>query len=1465
LRLYHLPRVPTPFQHYYHPQQSGLRAIIQQKLEIEVGVLLMNYSSSLMGRLVSWVILLLAGTVTWFALPDTLRARLDPTAHAGTFTVTNANLDGLGSLRNAIEVSNQNPGSGPNLINFNIPGSGVHVIDVGDGLPLVTAPVIIDGTTQPGFAGTPIIELRGHTVAPESPRPSLSTNPRGGMLEISGGNSTVRGLLINRYGGPSIVLHTNGGNLVQGNYIGADGPLAIAIVADSSNNTIGGTTAAARNVIMRSNFSAVMLFGNNNVVQGNFIGTDATGTTRQGNSVGIDIYGSNNVVGGAAVEAGNVISANYEGILIHANGNVIERNRIGTDVTGTANLGNGLYGIDITNGNDNLIRYNLISGNDCGVSLSDGSQATTLVGNLIGVSANATLPIANRIGVQIFGDHNIIGPPVNISADENVIAGNTTEGLVIYGNNNLVRANLIGNSAFTALKNGGDGVLIFGSLNTIGGNSYSTANVISGNGDNGIQILGATAAGNVITANRIGIDGSSSLRSMPNLGHGILIADAANFNTIGGINTPLSLLHNFIAYNKGDGVRVDRGVNNKLLGNYIHDNVGNGVSVNESGVLIDNNFLIQGNRIFDNGGRAIDLAPAGVTPNDVGDADTGPNGLQNFPVLTAATAASGIAFITGTLSSKPNATYRIEFFSANTCDSSGNGEATNFLGFTSVATDGTGNASFQFLSSFANDPALPGQVATAVASDPQGNTSELSACVSVQDGGFFSLTKSRTRLLETTPSVSVTVQRLGTAIGATSVDYATVDGSAKAGTDFTAVTGTLNFAANETEKSISIPIINDSLPEGIEIFKINLSNPQGGPGLLNRNQDIIIDDDEIPSGIVYALTADNHLLSFNSSRPDAIFENRLIVGEKLVRIDFRPATGQLYALGENGHLYTVNLGNFTLTRVGTSTLPNFGGFDFHPPRDRIRIANELRNMEVDPTTGADVGGGNALAFSFGDPNFGMPPRILALAHTNNVAGATTTTTYGLHWTNPFSTTHLVTLGTLNGSPGSPGLGLLFTVGQTGAATYSHAGFDISDTGEAFASLTNPEAGTVATFYKVNLATGLMESLGTLIDPNLQGITDIAVQPAEKVGFKLSPFSVNENAGSVTVTVTRTSVGGFTGLNYTTSDGTATAGADYQAVSGELLFQPGEQSKTFQVPILDDGQMEGVESVNLTLTIFASGSGGLSGTTTTGKIAIMDEPTEAGTTPIDNADFFVRQHYSDFLNRQPDSGGLAFWTNQITSCFNNQTCINDRRVGTSAAFFIENEFQQTGFYIYRFYQVALGRRPTYAEFINDRGQVVGGANLEAGKQAFATEFVQRQMFLDKYPLSMDGPTYVDAFIASANAAPGVEDLDFSFLRTDLLARYNEGANLTDSRIRAARALVDYSALRLRLYNPAFVLMQYFGYLRRPPDQNGYNFWLDHLNNRIPYNFRAMVCGFITSHEYQRRFSNIVTRSNQDCGP
>ena len=289
-----------------------------------------------------------------------------------------------------------------------------------------------------------------------------------------------------------------------------------------------------------------------------------------------------------------------------------------------------------------------------------------------------------------------------------------------------------------------------------------------------------------------------------------------------------------------------------------------------------------------------------------------------------------------------------------------------------------------------------------------------------------------------------------------------------AGSDYTATSGSLSFAPGELSKTIVIPILNDSLAEGAETFSLTLSNPTGGASLGLPDTTVVIDDDEIPSSIVYAVTADNRLLSFNSTRTDVFFENRPIVGEKVFSIDFRPATGQLYALGASGHLYTVNLSNVTLTQVGTALVP-FGGFDFDPVTDRIRVAGQNGNVEVNPNTGAVVTTGTPLAFAAGDTNFGTP-------HPEFWDWPTPTTcreqlrqvfmeSIGRGFRSDAARhSRLAWMAT----PVSPNSGQLFTIGQM-PGTASYAGFDVADTGEAFASLAHPESGFIATFYKVNLA------------------------------------------------------------------------------------------------------------------------------------------------------------------------------------------------------------------------------------------------------------------------------------------------------------------------------------------------------------------------------------------------------------
>ena len=279
--------------------------------------------------------------------------------------------------------------------------------------------------------------------------------------------------------------------------------------------------------------------------------------------------------------------------------------------------------------------------------------------------------------------------------------------------------------------------------------------------------------------------------------------------------------------------------------------------------------------------------------------------------------------------------------------------------------------------------------------------------------------------------------------------------------------------------------------------------------------------------------------------------------------------------------------------------------------------------------------------------------------------------------------------------------------------------------------------------------------------------------------------------------------------------------------------------------------------------FDSGQTGPYALTLTGSAAPTPTPTPTptpATNPLENADFFVTQHYRDFLDREPDAGGLAYWSGAITGCGTDPDCIRKQRISVSAAFFVEAEFQRTGSYVYRLSKGGLGRRPTYQEFNTDRAQVVEGPNLEADKQALALSMVQRTEFVQKYAGQTTANAFVNALIASIQQG---SNINLTAQSANLVNRYNAGANMNQSRAFALREAIDSTAFMDGEYNAAFVVMQYFGYLRRDPDDGGYDFWLSIVNSPLVASYRSMVCAFLTSREYQERFSTVVPRNDSEC--
>jgi hypothetical protein len=263
--------------------------------------------------------------------------------------------------------------------------------------------------------------------------------------------------------------------------------------------------------------------------------------------------------------------------------------------------------------------------------------------------------------------------------------------------------------------------------------------------------------------------------------------------------------------------------------------------------------------------------------------------------------------------------------------------------------------------------------------------------------------------------------------------------------------------------------------------------------------------------------------------------------------------------------------------------------------------------------------------------------------------------------------------------------------------------------------------------------------------------------------------------------------------------------------------------------------------------------------------------EAGN-PIDEASFFVKQQYLDFLNRQPDQSGWDFWTNQITSCGSNAACIEARRVNTSGAFFLSIEFQQTGNLVYKMYKAGFGNLPgkpvavDRAPFLSDTRQIqstpvqviVGQANwqaqLETNKQTFALAFVQRANFQTQHS-SQSASDYVNDLFSKTGATPTAPET------TAAVNAFNSAGGGDAGRAAALRSVAESASVAARLNNEAFVLMQYFGYLQRNPydppestlDYSGYNFWLGKLN-QFNGDFAAaeMVKAFIASTEYRQRF-------------
>ncbi len=693
-------------------------------------------------------------------------------------TVVNTHDSGPGSLRQAILDANSL--SGTNTISFDIPTSdpgynaatGTFTIAPLSALPIITNSVILDGYTQPGANPNTLaagdnavlkIELSGSNegtnvsnISPPYGIPSLA----GVGLAIEATNSTVEGLDFTGFSAYAIWL-IGGENTLEGNFIGTDvsGSVAMpnstgpqyqyntpngSVMVNSAGNIIGGTDPGSRNIISGSGADGVVVEDSfapftwffpgpvtGNQIEGNFLGTDATGSKALGNAsddVAILYHAVDTTVGGTAPGARNIISGatgtHYEGenggansagngvYIGQAQGTVIEGNYIGLDVTGARALGNAFDGVFATFSTDTTVggtmpgASNVASGNGyAGVSVGAG-QGTVIQGNFLGTDATGTRitdsagnPLGNH-GYGIWADHEanlVIGGTAQGAG--NVISGNDT-GIVLIGPGALVQGNLIGTDRTSRIALGnwlGIELYYDSSNNTIGGTAAGAGNVISGNSYAGILLYGppvagdpaygnAKVTGNVIQGNKIGTDPYGDAGTLS----GFQRNDSNRSPSIGSTT----------GLGNGAAIRVQQAVSNDLIGGTA-PGTGNLIAYNSAGVLLtDENGIspvgigILGNSIFANNSLGIDLGGDGVTPNHASSPSTGPNNWQNYPLLTSVSNTAAGTVISGTLNSVPNSTFRLEFFATPTLDASGNLEGQAYLGFVNVTTDANGNAAF---------------------------------------------------------------------------------------------------------------------------------------------------------------------------------------------------------------------------------------------------------------------------------------------------------------------------------------------------------------------------------------------------------------------------------------------------------------------------------------------------------------------------------------------------------------------------------------------------------------------------------------------------------------------------------------------------------------------------------------------------------------------------------------------------
>lgn len=1047
------------------------------------------------------------------------------------------------TLRAAITESNARGGA---TIRFNIPGAGVKTITPAfPGLPAITAPVLIDGYTQPGAKQNTLLVGDDAVLNIEISGANINDfNVPGLSIRNGGDGSTIRGLVINGFFGLINVSASN--NIIEGNFLGTNaagtalvgngGVVSISrgLAGANGNNQIGGTTNEARNVVSRIDLSS----DQPNVIQGNYIGIDKTGNTSLGKfGPGIQITGTGATagatIGGATATPGT------------GAGNVISGNGVGT----------GFGGIRIViDGSSNL-------------------GSVTIAGNIIGLNAAGTTAVPN-IGpginnTQGSGGNNTRGPTIiggTTPGTRNIISGNTGFGIFDSAKSTVVQGNYIGTDITGTLDrgNGSDGIRAFGQFGFEGsgpgrsiviGGAGNARNVISGNDGDGIGINSTDSA--IIQNNLIGV-AANGTSALGNNEVGISVDDSAVSGAVGNLTTLIS--GNTIAFGL-EGVSILGAVTATVSQNTIFNHKERGVIVNGDAARA----VISQNAIFNSGtaaggpslGLGIDLVgTGGVTPNDVGDADSGANGAQNFPVIGT---VSGNA-ISATLNSLANTSFRIEFFANDGADLSGNGEGQTYLGFVNVTTNASGNAGpFNFTA----PSNLAGKFIAATAT-------RLSGATPVETSEFSGTKPAGAVKINTT--ITLASSRNPSQVGQNVTFTATVNPAS----------GTIKPTGAVTFKDGATTLGTGTLTNGVATFTTSalpvgarsISATYGGDAKFNGSSQTLTQTvNAAPTPIPTLSIADARITEGNSGTKLLAFivtaTRNGFIGPITARINTANGTataGNDY-VGVAGGTLTIaagqNSGTVNVTINGDTTIE---------PDETLRVT-----LSAPSPANATFARASAIGTILNDDAAPALP-TLSINDISVVEGNAgfSNATFTITLSRAVSTPVTVNFETRDNEAAAPGdytaqnRVITIAAGQTSApATVPIVGDTVVESNEIFTVLlSKPQGATLAR----------AEGVGTIVNDDVAtalpslSINDV-MQPEGNSGNKPFVFTVSLSAASAqTVTV-----------RYATANGAAAAGLDYISNAGTLTFTPGQTTRTIPVAVVGDTLREAHESFTVNLS------------------------------------------------------------------------------------------------------------------------------------------------------------------------------------------------------------------------------------------------------------------------------------------